>query len=100
MQVVVAPKLVSETRVESIDLSSLLAVGQAASSATCVVVVYSGTDAAPPSFTAGVSTTTLSLTLTGGVLGVIYSVRALITTTGPVANLPVTFYLAVIPDLP
>ena len=101
MRVQVQPKLVSETRVEVIDLSPMLAVGQTTSAASVSTSVYSGIDASPPTLSAAVSSAALSVTLpTGGVAGVIYQVTVSVTCANPASTLPVTFYLAVVPDLP
>ena len=100
MQVTIAPKLVGEIRVETIDLSSLLVVGQSVTSATAAATVYSGTDASPPAVVVTTTTTSVFPVLSGGVLGVIYAVRINATATSPSAVIPVTFYLAIIPDLP
>lgn len=101
MQIVVPPKLQQETRSNPIDFSPILQAGQSLSSASVSVSVYSGTDPSPPVFTAGVSGTVASVTETGGVVGVIYSVRVLANVTPGVSIvLPATYYLAITPDLP
>lgn len=101
MQIVVPPKLQQETRSNPIDFAPLLLAGQSLLSATVSVSVYSGIDPSPPTFIVTTAGTVASVIETGGVVGVIYSVRVLaVVTPGLSIILPATYYLAITPDLP
>lgn len=102
-RVIIPPKALSELRTDVIDFTPLLAVGQSVASAVATPTVYSGTDAAP----AGVVTSaapsgsgSIAVKYGPGVLGVIYQVTVVATTTSPAGTLTISYYLAVIPDLP
>lgn len=104
-RVVVAAKLVSETRVETIDVSSLLQGADILSGASATCVVYSGVDAVP-SAVLGVllvdsTYNRVYLTLQGGVLGVIYLVTLTVTCSNTVIGAnskTLCFFLSLIPS--
>lgn len=101
--VVVAPKLFSETRTDQIDMSHWLIPGQTIGSVSPgTVSVYSGVDPTPSALIASVtlSGNIVSVKYGNGVLGTIYQASIRVTTVGIVADLYVSFYLAIIPDLP
>lgn len=98
-RVLIPPKAATEVRTSQVDFSPFCTAGQTLSTVTVAVSVYSGTDAAPPTFTATVSSQVVSVLETGGVLGVIYMVKLSAVTSGS-NTLVVTYYLAITPDLP
>ena len=105
MRQTIQPKTLSETKSYSFDFSSLLGVGESVASATTTASVYSGTDATPSAVINGAATLASPLvtqSITGGVLGTIYELKCLATTTGvsPTQILAITAYLAIVPDLP
>jgi len=101
-RVLIPPKLAAETRTEPIDFSPFLLTGQSISSAIATCTVYSGTDAAPSSVigSVGVVSPLVNVKLTGGVLGVIYQIRVDATLAAAAGVLSISFYLAIIPDVP
>lgn len=98
-RVQVPPKLASEVRTTLVDFSPLLPSGYALGTSSVTVSVYSGTDATPPTFTATRSGSIISVVETGGLLGVIYQIKVTCTAT-PSNTLSMTYFLAIVPDLP
>ena len=100
-RVVVPPKLVSETRTDVFDYSPYLPVSVTLVSATATISVYSGIDSSPSSVLSSVSVSAspyASVKVTGGVAGVIYQVNVL-GTLSDAELIPLTYFLAVIPDV-
>lgn len=94
-------KFVGETKTYAFDFSSLLAVGETISTASCAATVYSGTDASPSALISGsasISGAIVSQKLTAGALGVIYEVACTITTSAG-QTLILVGYVAVIPEM-
>lgn len=93
-------KVVNETRKETFDFTSRLAIGETISSATVTCTVYSGTDATPSSVISGVATisgTKVTQLVTAGVLGVIYLLTCAATTSaGQILELQA--FLPIVPD--
>ena len=78
------PKLTGETRNETFDFISRLAVGETISTQVVAATVYSGVDASPSAVVSGSATasgTQVTQKLTGGVAGVIYQLICTITTS-------------------
>jgi hypothetical protein len=100
-RIVLAPKPLGETRRETFDFSSRLASGETLTGASGSASVYSGTDASPSALlqgSASVSGALAYVTLTGGVVGVLYEILCTATTSaGQVLTL--SAYLALTPDL-
>jgi SUMO ligase MMS21 Smc5/6 complex component len=99
-RVIIPSKQSSETLLQAFDFTSLL--GQLStttiSSATSTIAVYSGTDPSPPSLTNSISGLVVTVTLSGGVSGVIYLVTVTATaSTGAIVSLQ--GFLAVVPGL-
>lgn len=94
------PKLVSETRTDSIDFASFLLAGQSGASVAASVAVYTGVDAAPAAVvaSAAISGTAVNVKYGAGVVGTIYAIRLDITTAAPAGILPIAYFLAVVPD--
>ena len=100
-RVVVPAKYLTETRTDKLDYSSLIPAGTTISSAASVVTVWSGTDPGPSLTvtTAVILGSFINATVSGGVLGVIYLVTVRATLSdGEV--IPLSYYLAVVPDGP
>lgn len=101
----VAPKTLSESRVESIDVSSLLVGADILSGATATCAVYSGTDANPSAVVGTIVVDStynrVYLPLRNGVLGCTYQVVLTVnytnTITGSGSRI-MCFFLVVIPD--
>ena len=100
--ILVPPKLQASTRVTTVDFSPYLATGQTISSVSAAISVYTGADASPSSVIVGtsVSGSVANVTETAGVMGVIYQVRVDATTAAPTNVLSISYFLAIIPDLP
>lgn len=98
----VPPKFSSETRTDTFDMTPYLAAGQTVSGVSGQCTVYTGVDATPSAVLASTSFTSSSVSaeVTGGVTGVIYQIRLDATTTSPAGTLSLSYYLAVIPELP
>lgn len=98
----VGPKLVGETRVESLDISASLGPTDVPASASVALSVYTGTDAAPSAIIGAVTVDTIynliNMTLNAtGVAGCIYQgVVTLLLVSGAAKTF--TFFLAVLPD--
>ena len=99
-RVIVPPKLVSETRIDTVDFSPFLPVGVTLSSVVASIVVYSGVDSTPSAVLTGaaVAGSTVNVTTTGGVLGVIYAL-SLVATFSNAAGRTISYFLAIIPDV-
>ena len=101
-RVILPAKKVGETVILPIDFISKLAVGEALTSAVCTATVYTGVDPAPSAIIVGnaaIAGTIVNQSITGGVLGTIYSlVATALTTYGQ--QLVLTGYLAIVPNLP
>lgn len=102
-RVVVAPKLPSETRLESIDVSSLLQGADILSGASATCAVYSGVDTLPSAVLGTISTDStynrVYLTLQGGVLGTVYLVTLTVNCSNAVVGAnskTLCFFLALI----
>lgn len=97
-RVVQPPKFATETRLDALDFSPFLPSGVTVSSAVAVVQVWSGIDLVPTLVATPVAATPfVNNTITGGVLGVIY----IVTVRATLSNgeiIPLSYYLAVIPD--
>jgi len=83
-QAEIPPKQVLETQRLQFDFISDLAEGETISTQSCACVVYSGTDASPSNVISGSATasgTVVTQLITGGTLGVIYTITCSITTS-------------------
>ena len=100
-RLVIPAKLAGETVTQPFDFSSRLEEGVTISSASTTCEVYAGTDAAPADVIDGAATIsgqTVLQDLTGGVVGVIYTLLCTATCSdGQVLQL--SAYLSVIPDV-
>ena len=99
-RVSIPPKYVTETRGDRLDFSPFLQAGVTVASAVAVVTVWSGTDPTPTLVVTPVAASPIvTATCSGGVLGVIYyiTVRATLS-SGEI--IPLSYYLAVVPDTP
>lgn len=100
MRVELSAKLLGETVTETFDFSSRMGVGETISSAGVSASVFSGTDSSPSSIlngAAAISGQTITQSLTGGVLGVLYLLVATATTSlGQLLQL--SAYLPVAPN--
>jgi hypothetical protein len=95
-------KLASEVKTVTFDFTSMLAAGETISTQSCTATVYSGTDASPSAIISGSATASgavASQKITGGTVGVIYSLACSITTSAG-QTLKLAGFLAVLPDLP
>ena len=101
-RLLINPKYAAESRVEALDFSPLLATGQTVTAAAFTVTVYTGSDPSPSTVigTTTISSPIVSPILQNGIAGTIYSIRCDATTTAPAATVSLSFYLAIIPDLP
>lgn len=100
-RVTLPPKYTSDVRKYTADFTSLLAVGETISSATVTASVFSGTDPTPSAILSGsatYSTPTVTQVITGGVLGVIYELKFVCTTSAS-QTLVLTGYLVIMQDL-
>lgn len=78
------PKDPSESRAFVLDFADDLAAGETVTAATFTVTVLEGTDANPSAMLSGAavaSGTTAAQRLVGGLAGVVYKVRAVVTTS-------------------
>lgn len=101
-RILVQPKHSGETRTEYVDFSPFLVAGQAISSVSAACSVYAGAD---PSAAAMITLTSFSgpvvaVTIAAGIVGNIYQVVVSVNTTGPTNVLQLSFYLAIVTDLP
>lgn len=101
-RVQVPAKLPSEVRVETIDASPFLQIGQTITGAVGAIGVYSGTD---PDYADVLGTVTFAgnnvfVQLLDGVQGVIYIVTIYVSVGLPLETIPVSFFLAIAPELP
>ena len=98
----IASKLVGESRRESLDISSSLGPTDTLASAAITIAVYSGVDASPSSLL-GVPSVDLVYNLVylpflaAGVAGCIYQLILTVTLTNGYSKV-FTFFLAVLPD--
>lgn len=95
------PKLLGETKTETFDFTSSLAIGETISTQSVVASTYSGTDASPSSIISGSASSSgaiVSQKVTGGVLGVMYELLCTITTSAG-QTLQQSGFLAIVPDL-
>lgn len=101
MRAILDSKLQGETRTYTFDFISQLAVGETISTKAVAATVYSGTDANPSAIVsgaAGSSGTKVTQSITGGVLGVLYTLICTITTsTGQ--TLQMSGFVAVVPNI-
>ena len=94
-------KHTSETISQVFDFISLLAIGETLSTASVAATVYSGTDASPSSIISGsasISGTKVTQLITGGTLGVTYSLVCTVTTSAS-QTLTLMGFLAVVPPV-
>lgn len=101
MRVTFEGKLLGETQTLTFDFTSRLAVSETISSASVTATVYSGTDGSPQGIVSGTSTISgavVSQKITGGLLGVTYSLKCT-ANTSTAQVLQLSGYLTVIPDL-
>lgn len=101
-RIVTQPKLAGETQTFSFDFISRLAVGETISTQVVAATVWSGTDSNPSAVISGSATasgTIVNQAITGGVVGVIYSLVCTITTSFS-QTLKLATYMAVTTDLP
>lgn len=96
------PKYAAETISVEFDFSAMLAVGETISTQSCTAAVYSGTDATPSSVISGSATASgavVTQKLTGGTLGVIYTITCSITTSAS-QTLALSGYLVIVSPTP
>ena len=90
-RVVFGGKLLGETKSLVFDFLSLIALGETLSTASVAAITYSGTDASPSAIISGsaaISGSQVTQKITGGVLGVTYSLTCTVTTSaGQTLNL-------------
>ena len=103
MRVIIPPKRQGDTVTIPFNFTSLLASGETLSSVSYSISVYTGVDANPGALFSSLllssSSSTASLQVLGGVIGVIYELKVAAVTT--LANtLTLAGFLAVTPDLP
>jgi hypothetical protein len=94
-------KHASETISQVFDFISLLAIGETLSTASVAATVYSGTDASPSSIISGsasISGTKVTQLITGGTLGVTYTLVCTVTTSAS-QTLQLMGFLAVVPSV-
>lgn len=100
-RVILDPKKLSESPVYTADFISSMLPNETILTGVVVASVFSGTDPNPTAIISGIagaSGTRLSQRITGGVLGVIYELLYIITTS--LGNtIEISAYLAIIPDL-
>lgn len=100
-RVILPAKRLGETESFAFDFTSNLAVGETILTAVVTSVVYSGVDPSPSSMISGVASISGAIAtqkITGGVLGVMYTVMCTITTSlGQTLQLP--GFLAIVPNL-
>jgi hypothetical protein len=100
-RVVLDSKKVEETSVVTFDFTSRLNVGATISTQVVTSEVYSGVDASPSAMISGsasASGTVVTQLITGGVLGVLYLLECVITTSDG-QTLSLNGFLAVAPDI-
>lgn len=100
-RVILHPKKLGETSIYQFDFISALGSNEVISSGVVMAEVFSGTDPSPSSIVSGgaaVVGTQLQQKITGGVLGVIYELLA-IATTSLGNTIEISGYLAITPDL-
>lgn len=99
--IVLDSKQSGSTEPREFPFTSRLAIGETISSATVTAAVYSGVDASPSSILSGAASISggiVTQTITGGTVGVIYSLSCAATTS--LSNvLVLTAFLAVIPTV-
>jgi hypothetical protein len=81
---------------------SQLAVGETITAATVTSTLYAGTDSNPSAMISGaalISGTIVTQSIIGGLLGNIYLIRCVVTTSAG-QSLRLTGYLAIVPDAP
>lgn len=101
-RIIIPPKPVGETITITFDFTSLLAASETLSTATMSIAVYSGTDSNPSAVLSGSASAGNGLVtqkVTAGVEGVIYKLKASVTTSAS-QTLVLSTYLAIISDLP
>jgi len=101
MRTVLDPKPVTGTVLRQFDFSSLLQTGETLASAVVTASVYSGTDPTPSAIISGSATVSggvVSQNITAGVLGCIYELLCVATTSVP-HSIPMAAFLAIVPDL-
>ena len=84
MRVTLNPKLVGESRNYSFPFGALLALNETISTASVTASVYSGTDPSAASIingAASISGQSVTQNITAGVVGVLYELKAQITTS-------------------
>lgn len=94
-------KHASETIAQVFDFISLLAIGETLSTASVAATVYSGTDSSPSSVISGsasISGTKVTQLITGGTLGVTYTLVCTVTTSAS-QTLTLMGFLAVVPSV-
>jgi len=95
-------KTTNETRLLTFDFSSFLGVSETITLAVASCVVWSGTDPSPVSMLSGgtsISGALVTQLVTGGLVGVLYVVQMVATTSlGQV--LPISGYIAVVSGQP
>ena len=100
-RVILQPKIAAETVSYTFDFSSRMGSTETISTKVTTATVYSGTDASPSSIISGAATSSgqiVTQALTGGTLGVIYTVLCTITTSLS-QTLQLSAYLAIVPPL-
>ena len=99
--VVYAPKLLSEIRLETLDVSPWVPAGVTLTYASGTAVVYSGVDPAPSVLVSvGVVSGTLTVNVllsSAALLGVIYNISITVTLSNS-STVVLSGFLAVIPD--
>lgn len=98
-RIVLEAKQSGETRTETFDFASRLALGETLSTASTTATVYSGTDASPSSVISGsasISGTQVSQKLTAGTEGVTYLLACSVTTSAG-QTLKIYAFLTVVP---
>jgi hypothetical protein len=100
-RVILDPKKAGETLPEVFNFISRVGLAETIVSASCVCSVYSGTDPNPSAVTVGgivISGTTVTQTVAGGLVGVIYELLTkAVTNLGNIIEM--SGYLSIIPDL-
>lgn len=98
-RIILGPKYAAETRTETFDFTSRLALAETLSTASVTATVYSGTDASPSALvsgSAGISGAKVTQLITAGTVGVTYMLSCSVTTsTGQ--TLVLKGYMTVVP---